>query len=89
MATRYKRRVSKMDLLDTRCYLMESILHINQREKILAQLAKQLLLEPGSRNIYHGRIYNYILPPPEATWISADPPKEQEVSKMGDSFRVL
>ena len=67
MATRYKRRLSKMDLLDTRCYLMESILHINQREKILAQLAKQLLLEPGSRNIYHGRIYNYILPPPEAT----------------------
>ena len=60
---------------------MESILHINHREKILAQLAKQLLLEPGSRNIYHGRIYNYILPPPEATWISADPPRNKKCPK--------
>ena len=38
------KRVPKTELLDTRCYLMDSILHISQREKITA-----LLLSPLGR----------------------------------------
>ena len=92
---RHVKRVPKTELLDTRCYLMDSILHISQREKILAQLAKQLSLEPGSRNIYHGRIYNYVLPPPVVTWVSKQPsrgktcPAWLTASEFSDGFAVM
>ena len=74
---------------------MDSILHINQRDKILAQLARQPPLEPGSRNFYHGRIYNYILPPPEVTWVSKHPPRNKDspkwlsASEFSDRFDVM
>ena len=53
-------------LLNTKSYLLNSLLHFQEREKILNQLSKQKQLEPGSRNFFHGRVYNYVLPIPKS-----------------------
>ena len=55
----------KSSLLNTKSYLMNSLLHYDDKEKILAQLSKIRTLEPSSRNYYHGRLYNYVLPAPK------------------------
>ena len=47
---------------------MNSLLHLQDRNKILLQLSKQNNLDRQSRNIYHGKIYNYVLPAPRVAW---------------------
>ena len=54
----------KSCLLNTKNYLMNSLLHFRERDKILGQLSKQKTVDQSSRNFYHGRLYNYVLPPP-------------------------
>ena len=61
-------RKEKSCLLHTKSYLMNSLLHLQDRNKILVQLSKQNNLDRQSRNIYHGKIYNYVLPPPRVVW---------------------
>ena len=58
----------KSSLLHTKSYLMNSLLHLQDRSRILLQLSKQTDLESHSRNIYHGKIYNYVLPAPRIFW---------------------
>ena len=58
----------KSCLLHTKSYLMNSLLHLQDRNKMLVQLSKQNNLDRQSRNIYHGKIYNYVLPPPRLVW---------------------
>ena len=60
----YQRRSS---LLNTKSFLMNSMLHFQDRDKILAQLSKKKSLEPKCRNFFHGRLYNYVLPAPKVT----------------------
>ena len=55
-------------MLHTKSYLMNSLLHLQDRSRILLQLSKQTDLESHSRNIYHGKIYNYVLPAPRVFW---------------------
>ena len=61
-------RQEKSCLLHTKSYLMNSLLHLEDRNKILFQLSKQTNLDRQSRNIYHGKIYNYVLPAPKVVW---------------------
>ena len=61
-------RKEKTSLLHTKSYLMNSLLHLQDRNKILLQLSKQNNLDRQSRNIYHGKIYNYVLPAPRVAW---------------------
>ena len=61
-------RKEKSCLLHTKSYLMNSLLHLQDRNKILLQLSKQNNLDSQSRNIYHGKIYNYVLPAPRIAW---------------------
>ena len=61
-------RQEKSCLLHTKSYLMNSLLHLEDRNKILFQLSKQTNLDRQSRNIYHGKIYNYVLPAPRMVW---------------------
>ena len=63
-------RKEKSCLLHTKSYLMNSLLHLQDRKKILVQLSKQNNLDRQSRNIYHGKIYNYVLPAPRIFWTS-------------------
>ena len=58
----------KSSLLHTKSYLMNSLLHLQDRSRILLQLSKQADLESHNRNIYHGKIYNYVLPAPRVFW---------------------
>ena len=58
-------RRQKSLLLNTKSYLMNSLLHFDDRNKITAQLTKQKTVGRKSRNYCHGRIYNYVLPAPE------------------------
>ena len=58
----YQRRSS---LLNTKSFLMNSMLHFQDRDKIVAQLSKKKSLEPKCRNFFHGRLYNYVLPAPK------------------------
>ena len=60
----YQRRSS---LLNTKSFLMNSMLHFQDRDKILAQLSKKKSLEQKCRNFFHGRLYNYVLPAPKVT----------------------
>ena len=60
----YQRRSS---LLNTKSFLMNSMLHFQDRDKILAQLSKKKSLEPKCRNFFHGRLYNYVLSAPKVT----------------------
>ena len=60
----YQRRSS---LLNTKSYLMNSMLHFQDRDKIVAQLSKKTSMEPKCRNFFHGRLYNYVLPSPKVT----------------------
>ena len=60
----YQRRSS---LLNTKSYLMNSMLHFQDRDKIVAQLSKKTSMEPKCRNFFHGRLYNYVLPAPKVT----------------------
>ena len=60
----YQRRSS---LLNTKSFLMNSMLHFEDRDKIVAQLSKKKSLEPKCRNFFHGRLYNYVLPAPKVT----------------------
>ena len=60
----YQRRSS---LLNTKSFLMNSMLHFQDRDKIVAQLSKKKSLEPKCRNFFHGRLYNYVLPAPKVT----------------------
>ena len=60
----YQRRSS---LLNTKSFLMNSMLHFQDRDKILAQLSEKESLEPKCRNFFHGRLYNYVLPAPKVT----------------------
>ena len=57
----------RSSLLNTKSFLMNSMLHFQDREKIVAQLAKKKSLEPKCRNFFHGRLYNYVLPAPKVT----------------------
>ena len=61
-------RKEKSCLLHTKSYLMNSLLHLQDRSKILLHLSKQNNLDSQSRNIYHGKIYNYVLPAPRIIW---------------------
>ena len=61
-------RKEKSCLLHTKSYLMNSLLHLQDRHKILLHLSKQNNLDSQSRNIYHGKIYNYVLPAPRIAW---------------------
>ena len=69
MSVKSDRRILKkqksLQLLNTKSYLMNSLLHFQDRDKITAQLTKQKSVGRKSRNYHHGRIYNYVLPPPE------------------------
>ena len=58
----------KESLLNTKSYLMNSLLHFHDRDKILAQLSKQKMLDQASRNFHHGRLYNYVLPQPSKNY---------------------
>ena len=58
----YQQRRSS--LLNTKSFLMNSMLHFEERDKIVAQLSKKRSLEPQCRNFFHGRLYNYVLPAP-------------------------
>ena len=60
----YQRRSS---LLNTKSFLMNSMLHFQDRDKIVAQLSKKKSMEPKCRNFFHGRLYNYVLPSPKVT----------------------
>ena len=60
----YQRRSS---LLNTKSFLMNSMLHFQDRDKIVAQLSKKKSMEPKCRNFFHGRLYNYVLPAPKVT----------------------
>ena len=42
---------------------------------MVAQLGKTTVLQPQSRNFQHGRLYNYVLPPPRVTWKTTEPPR--------------
>ena len=67
MADRKKElKRKKSCLLNTKNYLMNSLLHFRERDKILGQLSKQKTVDKSSRNFYHGRLYNYVLPPPNS-----------------------
>ena len=61
----YQQRRSS--LLNTKSFLMNSMLHFEERNKIVAQLSKKRSLEPQCRNFFHGRLYNYVLPAPRLT----------------------
>ena len=61
-------RKEKSSLLHTKSYLMNSLLHLEDRSRILLQLSKQNNLDSHCRNIYHGKIYNYVLPAPKIVW---------------------
>ena len=63
-------RKEKSCLLHAKSYLMNSLLHLQNRSKILLHLSKQNNLDSQSRNIYHGKIYNYVLPAPRVVWTS-------------------
>ena len=69
MSVKSDRRILKkqksLQLLNTKSYLMNSLLHFQDRDKITAQLTKQKTVGRKSRNYHHGRIYNYVLPAPE------------------------
>lgn len=54
----------RSSLLNTKSFLMNSMLHFEERDKIVAQLSKKRSLEPQCRNFFHGRLYNYVLPAP-------------------------
>ena len=80
----------KSSLLHTKSYLMNSLLHLQDRSRILLQLSKQNDLDSQSRNIYHGKVYNYVLPAPRTVWTCSTQSRSgRNMSEMLDRQDVL